>query len=254
MSNLKNPVFSKLYRYYCTKLLKRIWMVAFWFLYVLGVLIFGGKYMTKVFEKDGWQIKLLIFTAISWAQLWFSLAIANPLVSYLVGRDLGWGNLRRRKFFGIPEIHKEEDIKVLLFTPAVDRQTVIFAKFAAAFTYFMAINFFLCSVLAVWFLAATGLGVVAAFSFLLLNGLFFGLVNAAFVIPFLFYQQEGGSFLVYFLCFAFTLFLILVGFFLRDFIIQYPLIFCSLSIPFLIFAGYFFYILYRKKFLTQDLG
>jgi hypothetical protein len=67
------------------------------------------------------------------------------------------------------------------------------AKLAAIFTYFMVINFCLCLALVVYFLAATKLGVIAILFFLLLNGIGFGLVNFVLLVPFLFYQQEGGS-------------------------------------------------------------
>src|SRR4051794_40059074 len=100
----------------------------------------------------------------------------------------------------MPKISREEDVKVLIFTPDVDRQTVVLAKLATAFPYFMTINLILSSILLLYFLAATNLGMVAGFSFLLLNGIGFGLVNFCLLVPFLFYQQEGGSFLIYFLC------------------------------------------------------
>src|SRR3954451_2629027 len=107
----------------------------------------------------------------------------------------------------MPKISREEDVKVLIFTPDVDRETVILAKLAAAFTYFMAINLILSLSLVIYFLAATNLGIVASFFFLLLNGIGFGLVNFCLIVPFLFYQQEGGSFLVYFLCAIFLVFI-----------------------------------------------
>ncbi|CAG8455404.1 12949_t:CDS:2 [Ambispora gerdemannii] len=61
----------------------------------------------------------------------------------------------------MPKISREKDRKVLIFTPDVDRETVISAKLAAAFTYFMAINLILSLSLVIYFLAATNLGVVA---------------------------------------------------------------------------------------------
>jgi hypothetical protein len=142
----------------------------------------------------------------------------TPLISYLVGRGLGWEELKRKQLFRLPKISREEDVKVLIFTPNVDRKTVIWAKFAAAFTYFMAINFFLTLFGFIYFLLFTNFGVIAAFSFLLLNGIGFALVNFLLAAPLLFYQQEGGSFLVYLLCFAFIILMSLFAYFLREFI------------------------------------
>src|ERR1043166_5142231 len=105
------------------------------------------------------------------------------LISCLVGRGSGWEELKKGQFFKMPKIVREEDAKVLIFTPGVDRKTVILAKFAAAFTYFMAINFFLLVLpLTIYFLAATKIGGAAAL-FLLLNGIGFGLVNFLLVVP-----------------------------------------------------------------------
>ncbi|MEG7979100.1 MAG: hypothetical protein NY202_04320 [Mollicutes bacterium UO1] len=138
----------------------------------------------------------------------------------------------------MPEISREEDIKVLIFTPDVNRETVILAKFAAAFTYFMAINFFLTTLpLTIYFLVATKLGIVATLAFLLLNGLILALVNFLLLVPLLFFQQEYGSFLVYFLCSIFLLLFGLAAYFLREVIRQYSLIFCCFSMPLSVLIG-----------------
>ena len=34
--------------------------------------------------------------------------IINPLVSYLVGRDLGWDELKKENFFKMPKIGQED--------------------------------------------------------------------------------------------------------------------------------------------------
>jgi len=115
----------------------------------------------------------------------------------------------------MPKISREEDVKVLVFTPNINRETVILAKFAAAFTYFMAVNFFLLTLpLAIYLLVATKIGIIATFFFLLLNGIGFGLINFLLLVPFLFYSQEAGSFLFYFFLFIFIIFLSIAGFFL----------------------------------------
>ena len=97
----------------------------------------------------------------------------------------------------MPKISRREDVKVIIFTPKVDRQTIILAKFAAVFTYFMAFNFLLLvAPLSIFFLVASELGVGGLFAFFLLNGIIFALLNFLLLVPLLFYQQEGGSLLV----------------------------------------------------------
>jgi hypothetical protein len=255
MSKFQKTVFSKLYRYYCAKLLKKIWISILWFFYAIIVWFSGLKFFTNLLnEADGWQKKLVVFWFISFLQLFVVMLVINPLISYLVGRGLGWEELKKRQLFRIPKITQEEDIKVLIFTPGVSRETVILAKFAAAFTYSFMINFFLITLpLTIYFLVAANLGAIATLSFLLLNGIGLGLVNFCLLVPFLFYQQEGGSFLVYLLCFVFLIGIAASVYFLRETIFQYPLVFCLLSIPFFVLTGYLFFSLYRKKFLKNDL-
>lgn len=256
MFNFKNPVFIKLYRYYCAKLLKKIWVSIAWLFYFIFIMIMvgrSGKAIKELLNINGWQKTLTAFWVISLVQLNVLWLMVSPFVSQLVGRGLGWEELKKRQLYRIPKISREEDLKVLIFTPNVDRQTVILAKFATIFTYFMAINFILSALLAIGFLLVTNLGVIAVFTFLLLNGLGFGLINFFLIVPFLFYQQEGGSFLVYFLCAVFLVSLFLAIYLLWGFISQYPLVFCLLSIPFYLLAGYSFFSLYQKKFLAKDL-
>jgi len=146
------------------------------------------------------------------------MQIMIPFISYLVGRGLGWEELKKKQLFSIPKISREEDVKVLIFTPGVDRKTVIRAKFVAALTYFLTINFFLTLLGFFYFLLFTNFGAIAACLFLLLNGIGVGLVNFLIVVPFLFYQQEGGSFLIYLLCFVFIILLFISIYLLRGFI------------------------------------
>jgi hypothetical protein len=153
----------------------------------------------------------------------------------------------------VGKINREEDVKVFVFTPGVDRETVILAKFAAIFTYFMAINLFLTLIVFAYFLFFTNLGAIAALLFLLLNGVGFALCNFLLIVPFLFYQQEAGSFLLCFLLFIFVFFLFFAIFYFQKYILQYPIFFCSILIHLSILAGYLFFSLYRKKFLKSDL-
>jgi hypothetical protein len=259
MLNFKKTVFTKLYRYYCAKLLTRIWLALFYFLLFLFLIIIQGISLRKTLDQkiieggNNWQWKLVIFWVISFAQLVVMQAMMTPLISWLVGRGLGWEELKNKQLFRIPKISRQEDIKVLIFTPGVDRQTVIWAKFAATFTYFMAFNLFLTLPFFIYFCFFTNFGIIAALCFLLLNGVGFGLINFILTVPFLFYQQEGGSFLVYFLCFIFIILLLLSGYLLSNFILQYPIVFCLLSVPFSILAGYLFFTLYWNKYLKNDL-
>src|SRR5580765_387597 len=101
------------------------------------------------------------------------MIMMTPLISYLVGRGLGWEELKKKQLFQMPKVSREEDVKVLIFTPDVDRETVIRAKFAAILTYFLTINFFLVLFGFFYFLLFTNFGVIAACSFLLLNGVGF---------------------------------------------------------------------------------
>jgi hypothetical protein len=177
----------------------------------------------------------------------------SPLVSYLVGRGLGWSQLSRRQLFQMPKISREEDVKVITFTPSVDRETVIQAKFVAAFTYFIVLNFFLILPLFIFFLFFTKFGVMASLSFLLLNGIGFGLINFILLVPFLFDQVETGSILIAFLFQALIIiFALLVGF-SGKFVQQYPFVFILFEIPFSFLVGYPFFFLYRQKFLQNDL-
>ena len=200
-----------------------------------------------------WQGKLGTFWVFSLSQAYALWLMMSPLVSYLIGRGLGWEEFKKRQLFQMPKIGREEDAKVLIFTPSVNRETVIWAKFAAVFTYFMVINFFLTLIVFAYFLFFTNLGVMAAFLFLLLNGVGFALVNFLLIVPFLFYSQEAGSFLLYLLLSFFIFFLFFAGFFLRKFILQYPIIFIMLSVPFSVLVGYLFFSLYWQRFLTIDL-
>ena len=248
-------VFKKLYRYYCAKLLKNSGLAFFWLLFFTFLMVMWGIMLRRSLDDiiPTWQQKLGTFWFISLFQLVLLFQIIHPLISYLVGRSTGWEALKEGQFFQIPKISREEDAKVLIFTPDADRKTVIKAKFAAAFTYFIAINFFLTFLVFIYFLFFTNFGIIAACLLLLLNGIVFALVNFLLVVPLLFYQQEGGSFLVYLFGFIFIMFLATSFHFLKGFILQYPLVFCLLSIPFSVAVGYLFFSLYWKKFLKNDL-
>jgi len=135
----------------------------------------------------------------------------------------------------------------------VDRETVILAKFAAVFTYFMVFNLLLLLPIFIFFLFFTSFGIIASLFFLLLNGLGFALIISLLVISYLFYQQETGSILITLLYSIFIMTFLLPVAFFGEFFRQYPLVFGLLEIPFSVLVGYFFFSLYRKKFLKNDL-
>ena len=261
MFNLKEnqkSVFKKLYYYYCTKLLSKIGLVFVYFLLFIFFAIIQAIQLKKLFDQKlfdnpSWQHKIVTFWVISFIQLLALWMMMAPLVSYLVGRGLGWEEFKKRKFFQMPKISRQEDIKVLIFTPRVKRETVIQAKFATAFTYFMGINFLLTLFGFFFFLFFTKIGVITALLFLLINGIILTLVNFVLIVPWLFYAQEAGSFLFYFLFAFFIMFLPLIFYLLRDSIVQYPVILYLISVPFYTLTGYFLFSLYWNKFLENDL-
>jgi|SRR6185436_16507343 len=109
----------------------------------------------------------------------------------------------------------------------------------------MGINFLLVVLPSfIYFLTATEIGVVAAFSFLLLNGIGFALINFLLLVPFLFYQQEISSFLFALIATISIIILVLSVYFLRETIQAYPLVFILLSIPLSVLIGYSFFSLY----------
>ncbi|WNE40562.1 MAG: hypothetical protein mread185_000019 [Mycoplasmataceae bacterium] len=248
-------VFSKLYRYYCAKLLTKIWLVVFYFcLFVFMTTIQGfssREYLSNAVNNQ--QSRLFFFWMISIFQLFALIYMVNPLVSYLVGRGLGWDNLKKGKLFQMPKISREEDVKVLTFTPSVDRETIIWAKFASIFTYVMGINLIFTLLGCFYFLLFANFGMISTCLFLLLNGIVLALVNFCLLVPFLFYQQEEGSFLANLLLSIFLFLLAFSLFLLRDLVQNYPIVFMIASVPFAILIGCFFFSAYWKSFLSKDL-
>jgi hypothetical protein len=260
MFNLKKnqkSVFLKLYRYYCTKLLKKMAMALLYFALFTLIMAIQISSLKKIFGQEfldaSWQVKLVIFWIVSLLQLFALWMIMTPLISYLVGRGLGWEELKKKQIFQMPKISREEDIKVVIFTPNVDRETIILAKFAAAFTYFMAFNSLLTLFFSGYFLFFTNFGVMTALLFLLINGLGLALVNFSLIIPYLFYAQEIGSFLLYFFSSFFIILLFALLYPLRHSIAQYPVILYLIFVPLYLLTGYFLFSLYREKFLKSDL-
>jgi len=255
---IKKPLFSKLYRYYCTKLLSKLWSaVVYFLLFVLigAIQVFQlkGVLRERFLDNPSWKHKLIVFWVISFFQLMALWMTMVPLISYLVGRGLGWKELQKKQLFQIPKISREEDIKVLIFTPGAGRETVIWAKLAASLTYFVIINSLLTLIIFACLLFFTNFGVIAALLFLLINGIGLALVNFVLIVPYLFYVQEAASWLFYFFLFIFFNLLIVAGYFLRGVIVQYPLIILLSTVPFYLLAGVTFFSLYWQRFLTIDL-
>ncbi|WP_322632203.1 hypothetical protein [endosymbiont DhMRE of Dentiscutata heterogama] len=266
MSKFQKSVFSKLYRYYVRKLVSRIGIVllylALFTVYIWALSSSGkasleepsrAKHFLADIPIDTLQQKLVLFWVVSLIQLGFLLIAMTPLISWLVGRGLGWEELKAKKLFSIPKIRRDEDVKVTLFTPGTNRETMILAKFVAAFTWFMGINLLTTTGFFIYFLVATKIGVASTSLFLLLNGVGFVLINFLFLVPLLFYQQEVSSFL-FTLIMGFSIGVLFgVGYFFWETILQYPLVFISLSIPLSILTGWIFFSLYWKKYLKNDL-
>ncbi|KLL05365.1 MAG: hypothetical protein MRERV_1c031 [Mycoplasmataceae bacterium RV_VA103A] len=257
MFKYQKTVFSKLYRYYCAKLVEKIPVVLLYFAFFAFIwisLLIRPEIFQKLFGwADTWQRKLIIFWAISFFQFGGLCMTIIPLVSYLVGRGLGWEEFQKRQFFRAPKLRRDEDTKVLIFTPGVDRKTVILAKFAAALTWFMSINLVLTGLLFIYFLAAVKVGIATAFIFLLLNGLAFAVVNFLFIVPLYFYFQEINPFLAGLTLLVPVFLFYSIAHFLRETLLDYPLIFISLTIPLSILTGWLFFTLYQKKYLKNDL-
>src|SRR4051812_35501381 len=112
--------------------------------------------------------------------------LANSGVSQLSGFPTKFF----RFSYKLPKQDNADDIKTLIFTPGIDRQTIILTKFTAIFTYFFAINLLLLT-LPLFFYSLTVLPLLVALFFLLLNGFVFVLVNFLLVVPGLFYFYEN---------------------------------------------------------------
>src|SRR3954451_12340514 len=104
--------------------------------------------------------------------------LARPGVSQLSGFPTKFF----RFSFKLPKQDNADDIKTLIFTPGITRETIILAKFAAIFTYFSVINLLLLT-LPLFFYFLTILPLLIALSFLLLNGFVFVLVNFLLLVP-----------------------------------------------------------------------
>lgn len=219
---------------------------------ILGSILIGGKSNLTKFVKDknfGWKEYLGIFWFISLIQTLVLYILSSSGVSQLSGFPTKF-SLKR---FKLPKQDNADDIKTLIFTPRVTRETIILAKFAAIFTYFFAINLLLLT-LPLFFYFLTFLSLLAALSFLLLNGFIFVLANFFLVVPCLFYFYENYSIMSVMVFIFSILFLELFLYFFWKHIIKYSFILPIAFIPLFALVGYLFYSLYRKKFLKKDLS
>lgn len=243
-----NKNFFKLYRYYCRELLKQ-WLSFLILIFYLLLFLNNFKALEKLKEISGWQKLFATFWLISLVQLFFLSIFINSAVSQLVGFPTQHFHFR----FRFPKQDNIDDVKILLYTPGVDRKTIILTKFAAIATYFFAINFLLLT-LPLFFYFLTFLPFLTALCFLLLNGLIFTIINFLFLVPVFFYYYENFSFLRILIFLIVTTSLSVVCWLWWEKMIEYPLIFPSLTIFSFLLGGYYFcFLSYQKKYLRKDL-
>jgi hypothetical protein len=176
----------------------------------------------------------------------------SQFVSKLVGFYVDYSGGFSLRRFGNYKKSNAEDITVLIFTPDVNRETVIAAKYAAIFTAFFLFNLIFTLPLTFYFLFSFSL--LVALSFFLLNGLVFALVNFLLSVPYLFYLYENYSILSFLFLYIIMFIVVFPASFFRETILQYPLLLSLISIPLSVLIGYLFFSLYRKNFLKKDLG
>ncbi|MCE8168213.1 MAG: hypothetical protein I3275_06380, partial [Candidatus Moeniiplasma glomeromycotorum] len=174
----KKKLFAKLYRYYCRQIWQKVGMLILYTLIGLVYLLINLSVIRKLLpEANNWQTKLTVFWWLSIFQLFIVAIPASVLASALTGRGLGWEEAKKRQFFRQPKLSREHDTRVIIFCPRTTRKTMVSAKFAATFTYFMVLNFLFCLPMLIYFIATTELGIMALGAFLFLNGIIFGLIN-----------------------------------------------------------------------------
>ena len=250
----QKTVFSKLYRYYCRKLLKLWWLILFYLL-IIGawslLFLFSERTTSDsnfrlVIREGNWMEKFRQLWLISLGQLGFMFILTAQMAIRLTGRETSWGAATMKK-------NRAGDINVLLFTPRVSRETIIWAKFAAAATYFWAVNFFLLTLPLFFFLwLAAGTSALLLVSFLLLNGVIFALINFLSLAPSLFFLYEDYSILFIVILFVLIIIFQVIYYSFKDFLTSSTIV-PFLSIPLFLAIGSFFFYLYRKRFLKNDL-
>ena len=250
----QKTVFSKLYRYYCRKLLKLWWLILLYLLIIgaLSLILFFGERTTSdsnfllVIREGNWMEKFRQLWSISLGQLGLMSMLTAQMAIRLTGRETSWGTVTMKK-------SRADDVSVLLFTPQVSRETVIWAKFAAAATYFWMVNFFLLTLplfFFLWFVAVVS--ALLLVSFLLLNGVIFALINFLLLAPSLFFLYEDYSILSIVILVVLIIIFQVIYYFCKDFL-TFSTIVPFLSIPLFLAIGSFFFYLYRKRFLKNDL-
>jgi len=249
----QKTVFSKLYRYYCRKLLKLWWLILLYLLIIgtCSLLLFLGdsnpnSNFLLVIREGNWMEKFRQLWSISLGQLGLMFILTAQMAIRLTGRETSWGTVTMKK-------NRAGDISVLLFTPRVSRETVIWAKFAAAATYFWAVNFFLLTLPFFFFLwFAAGASALLLVSFLLLNGVILALIDFLSLAPSLFFLYEDYSILSLVIWVVLVVILQVIYYSCKDFFKSSTIV-PFLSIPLFLAIGSFFFYLYRKRFLKNDL-
>jgi hypothetical protein len=119
---------------------------------------------------------------------------------------LAGGYMGGQMKFGLnKESSRGEDIKALVFTPRITRKDVVWAKFAAVFTYCFGLNLALTTLpFAIYFAVASQISLLYLLFFLVFHGLVLNLASFSLLVPVFFYVNATGSlFLLYAFLFAF---------------------------------------------------
>ena len=252
-NQINRKIFSKLYRYYCRKLLEQWFTILLMFIFSLFML-YSFTFLLKKFDETAtWSQYVGRFWMISLLQMFGMVYIMSDLVARLVGYSSSFSS-KSYSNYGMRKKSNNEDITVLHFTPGVDRPTLIWAKYAAIATYFFPINLLFYVLPFVFYLIiAAKISFLAILGFLLLNGLVFSVMNFLWLVPLLFYFYEDFSFLMFLALFIFVMVAALGIYFFHNTIFQYPLLLPLLALPLSGIFGYFFFRLYWGKFLKKDL-
>jgi len=146
------------------------------------------------------------------------------------------------KFGLIKESSRSEDIKTLIFTPQITRKDVIWAKFAAVFTYCFGLSLVLTTLpFVVYFAVASEISLIYLLFFLVLH-VVLNLTYFSLLVPAFFFVNSFGSLvLLYVFLFALGLLGNLGWFFFKDFIFQYLFLFLVLFVLVSFVAGVLFF-------------
>lgn len=264
--NSKKTTFTKLYPYYCRKLLAKIPLIIFY------LVLFGGfiglqlwislrsrssnseikSELSEWFNIDGWTKILMAAWVCSLLSLGVVYGFGSMLTTELVGGYMG-GQIR---FLPKKSSRNGEDIKTLLFTPSIKRTDIIWAKLAAVLTYLSVIILVFFTLPLLLYLAIfLKVSLIYLPFFLVFHGIIFTLSNLSLLVPLLFFVNAKGSltamilFLIGYLCLV-----NLIIYFFWNFIVQYLFFMLIPYVLFSLLVGYLFFSLWKRDFLSKDLA